>query len=152
MAYSKEAKETIFKEVFDKVSKGAALRTVLKGEGMPDAVTFYKWLDKDEDKIKQYARATSERADSIFEDMLDIADDQEGDVYIDKDGNEQVNHNINQRARLRVDTRKWYLSKLAPKKYGDKQAIEHIFKESTPFKSLDLDVPEDNSAEQDSES
>ena len=124
MAYSKEQIEDIFKEVFNRVSNGEAIRTVLKDKNMPDSVTFYKWLDKDKDKIKQYTRATDERADSIFEDMIDIADDQEGDVYIDKDGNEQTNHNINQRARLRVDTRKWYLSKLMPKKYGDKQFIE----------------------------
>jgi hypothetical protein len=30
-----------------------------------------------------------------------------------------------QRARLMVDTRKWVLSKLIPKKYGDRQQIDH---------------------------
>ena len=31
-----------------------------------------------------------------------------------------------QRARLRVDTRKWLMSKLAPRKYGDR--VEHVIK------------------------
>jgi hypothetical protein len=29
-----------------------------------------------------------------------------------------------QRSKLRVDTRKWFLSKLKPKVYGDKSAVE----------------------------
>ncbi len=146
MAYTPKQIEAIFKEVFNRVSNGEAIRTVLKDKNMPNTETFYKWLDKDKSKTKQYTRATDERADSIFEDMIDIADDQEGDVYIDKDGNEQTNHNINQRARLRVDTRKWMLGKLKPKKYGERQEIEHVITEKSPFKSLDLDVPKDDSA------
>ena len=30
-----------------------------------------------------------------------------------------------QRSKLRVDTRKWLMSKLAPKKYGEKVDLEH---------------------------
>lgn len=120
MAYSKEQKEKIFTTVFERMTKGEALRNVLKEKDMPDPVTFYKWLELEEDKIKQYAHASQARADSIFEDMLTIADDQEHDKYKDEDGKEHTNHNVIQRSRLRVDTRKWYLSKLAPKKYGEK--------------------------------
>ncbi len=36
----------------------------------------------------------------------------------------QLNGEHVQRSRLRVDTRKWFLSKLAPKRYGDRQAVE----------------------------
>ena len=88
MAYSKEQREDIFTEIFNRVSNGEALRNVLKDDSLPDASTFYVWLEEDKDKSKQYARACDERADNIFEDMIDIADDQEGDVYKDKDGNE----------------------------------------------------------------
>ena len=35
-----------------------------------------------------------------------------------------VNYENIQRSRLRVDTRKWIMSKLAPKKYGDKVTQE----------------------------
>ena len=41
-------------------------------------------------------------------------------TYIDEDGNVRVNPDVIARSRLRVDTRKWYASKLAPKIYGDK--------------------------------
>ena len=121
MAYSKKQIETIFKEICIQISEeGKSLRAVLKPKSMPDMVTFYKWLDNDDNKIKQYARATKQRADVIFEEIVVIADDQEGDVYENKDGNEVTNHNVINRSRLRVDARKWVVSKMNPKKYGDK--------------------------------
>ena len=50
------------------------------------------------------------------------AKDEDGNLLTDKDGNlvkfvdgASVGH-----AKLRVDTRKWALSKMCPKKYGDK--------------------------------
>ena len=41
-------------------------------------------------------------------------------TLVDGEGNERTNHEAIQRSRLKVDTRKWAMSKLAPKKYGDK--------------------------------
>ena len=44
-------------------------------------------------------------------------------VTIDKDGNktaEKTTADMVDRARLMVDTRKWLLSKMFPKKYGDR--------------------------------
>jgi len=38
---------------------------------------------------------------------------------------ETVNPEVIGRSRLRVDTRKWYLSKVLPKIYGDKLQTEH---------------------------
>ncbi len=89
---------------------------------MPSSQTFYKWIDEDEIKSKQYARATSVRADSIFEDILYIADNVElGHTEKEKDGEiETTTGDMIQHRRLKVDARKWYLSKLNPKKYGDK--------------------------------
>ncbi|MEU6504669.1 hypothetical protein ABZ895_34575, partial [Streptomyces californicus] len=45
---------------------------------------------------------------------------------LDKEGNAigyQLNGEHVQRSRLRIDTRKWYLSKIMPKKYGER--IQH---------------------------
>jgi hypothetical protein len=42
------------------------------------------------------------------------------DTEMGEDGIERTNHEVVARARLRVDTRKWAMSKLAPKKYGDR--------------------------------
>lgn len=123
MAYSKEDIDKIFNYVCSEIEKGRALRNVLKDDGMPSTSTFYEWLDNDDVKSKQYARATSVRADIIFDDILSIADENTNDTYINDNGIEVVNNDVIQRSRLRIDSRKWVLSKLNPKKYGDKTDI-----------------------------
>lgn len=81
-----------------------------------------EWIDKF-GYSEQYARAREQRADNIFEEILDIVDCEDNDIYLDDDGNPRTNHDVIQRDRLRVDARKWMLGKMAPKKYGDKLDI-----------------------------
>ena len=123
MAYTDKDKDNIFEYVCQEIEKGKALRNVLKDENMPSTSTFYQWLDNDEVKAKQYARATEVRADIIFDDILSIADENTNDTYINDNGIEVVNNDVIQRSRLRIDSRKWVLSKLNPKKYGDRTDI-----------------------------
>lgn len=85
-----------------------------------DSKSFDKWLDSDELNAKQYARACSKRADIIFEEIKELADKQDKDVYIDAEGNERIDHNVIHRNKLQIDTRKWMLSKMMPKKYGER--------------------------------
>ncbi len=132
MAYSKKEIESIFNKIIKGIEEGNSLRSMLINS--IDAKTFYSWIDKDEDKLQQYARATELRADIIFEECLQIADKQGADVYKDKDGNERTDHNVIQRSRLQVDTRKWMAGKLRPKKYGDKSTLELEGNEEKPIK------------------
>ena len=125
MAYTDKDKDNIFEYVCQEIEKGRALRNVLKDENMPSTSTFYQWLDNDEVKAKQYARATEVRADIIFDDILAIADENTNDTSINENGIEVVNNDVIQRSRLRIDARKWVLSKLNPKKFGDKIQTEH---------------------------
>ena len=50
--------------------------------------------------------------------FLEIADDSSQDTYIDRNGQQVTNHEVVTLAKLRIDARKWYASKLMPKKYG----------------------------------
>ena len=77
---------------------------------MPSVSTVFRWLTSNVQFREQYEIAIQQRAAVLFEEMLDIADAGSSDV---------------QRDRLRVDTRKWALAKMAPKKYGDRQVLEH---------------------------
>ena len=60
--------------------------------------------------------------------MLDIVDDSSQDKVIDELDDEikieKTNHEAIQRSRLRYDARKWLISKLHPKKYGDKIEVD----------------------------
>lgn len=111
--------ENTFNQILLSIEEGNSLRATLKREGMPDSTTFYSWIDKDEAKVIHYARACEKRADAIFEDIIDIADNTEHDTIITEKG-EIPNTEWIQRSKLKVDARKWILGKMNPKKYGDK--------------------------------
>src|SRR5690606_26436270 len=106
----------IINEICLKITNGSSLRKSLD-ESSITYDTFFRWIDEDEKKSKQYARATELRAEAMAEDLLNISDAIENDVFIDAEGNEIINYNVIQRDRLRVDSRKWLMSKMFPKKY-----------------------------------
>ena len=59
----------------------------------------------------------------MFEELLEIADDGTNDwMKENRDGSTYyvINGEAMGRSRLRVDVRKWYLSKVLPKKFSDK--------------------------------
>ena len=86
---------------------------------MPGRSTALRWLSIHPKFRDRYALAREAQADYLLEQLLDIADDTEDDTYEDKDGRVRTNHEVVNRSRLRIDTRKWIIAKLAPKKYGD---------------------------------
>ncbi len=108
-----------------RLAEGESLRAVCLDPAMPDKTTILRWL-ADETKAEfrtQYAHARDMRADALFDEALEIADDASGDWTEDGNGKAVLDHEHVQRSRLRVDTRKWAAGKLAPKRYGDK--IQH---------------------------
>lgn len=126
MAYSQKEIESLFETICTEIEKGRALRKVLKDKDMPSNETFYGWVDGSKQKAQRYARACEKRADAIFEEMIDIADDGTNDLMTIVKGDKEYeleNKEVTNRSRLRVDTRKWMLSKMMPKKYGDKLDI-----------------------------
>ena len=120
MAYTEENKEKIFSLICDELEKGYSLRSILRREDMPSSRTFFKWVDEDKEKVKQYERSLELRSEMLFDEIIEIADKQSEDVGEDENGNKVINHNIVQRNRLQIDARKWALSKMFPKKFGDK--------------------------------
>ncbi len=111
MARPSDFTEDVAGHICSEIASGRSLRSICDDEGMPDKSTVFRWLSKHETFRDQYARAQEDRTAALAEDILEIAD--EGNA-------EDV-----QRARLRIDTRKWLMSKMAPKRYGDKQQLEH---------------------------
>jgi hypothetical protein len=135
MPYTQEERESKLLAIFGVVANGESLRNALKKvELAPE--TFYRWIDENEEWAKQYARACEGRADAIFEDILSIADDTSADkkvINVGEDVKEVVDHEAIQRSKLRVDARKWFLSKMNPTKYGDRIIQDHTIKEQPLF-------------------
>lgn len=127
MAYSQQQKDELFEIIFDFIEGGLSLRKALLNVRL-SSKTFYEWLDDENnaDKVKQYARATELRAEALLDEMFEIVDDSERDkIYNEITGSEITNGEAIQRSRLRYDARKWLVSKLNPKKYGDKQILSN---------------------------
>lgn len=116
-------------EICARISDGETTRSICADEAMPAMTTLFRWLREDEDFKQQYARAKEIQLERMAEEILDISDDGTND-YMDRvtrDGEVEsvLNHEHVTRSKLRVDSRKWLLSKLAPKKYGDKAIVQH---------------------------
>lgn len=117
--------QEIVDSICEQIADGKSLRSICLAEDMPSKTTVFKWLAANAVFADQYARAREAQADTLFEDSLDIADDGKRDYVVDSDGKAVVDHDHIQRARLRVDTRKWMAGKLRPKVYGDRIHTEH---------------------------
>ena len=102
-------------EICNRIEAGESLRKICLSDHMPTPECIRKWLvkgDMGDEKYKffvgQYARAREAQADTLADEITEIAD-------TEPDPN---------RARVRVDARKWIASKLKPKRYGDRIDVE----------------------------
>ena len=117
----------IHEEICDRIVNGQAITAICKLEHMPHLELVYKWSsDPDHPMFARYERAVRIRAERWVDEILAIADDTTNDLIVDEMGSIIGSNNANiQRARLRVDTRKWLAGKFAPKVYGDKMDINN---------------------------
>lgn len=100
--------EKLAGEICERIAEGEGLVTICKGEGMPNISTIFRWLESKPGFCDRYARAREEQAEVHADEILSIADTEE-----------DVN-----RAKVRIDARKWTASKLRPKKYGNYQQVD----------------------------
>jgi hypothetical protein len=110
-------------KILSRIADGESVRSICRDEAMPASSTIFLWLQKHSEFTEQYARASEARADALFEEALEIADDGSQDYkLVDRDGKETEVFDSEhvQRSKLRVDTRKWMIGKMQPKKYGEK--------------------------------
>lgn len=112
--------EEIACEICARMAEGESLRSICRSDDMPALSTVFLWVSKHKEFSEQYTKAMSARADAMFEELIDIADDGRNDFMITADGDEKFNSEHVNRSRLRIDTRKWMLARMLPKKYGDK--------------------------------
>ncbi len=97
---------------------GESLRTICTDKKMPARATVAYWLNgvnAPPEFLDQYARARVIQAELYADDIIDIADEAGLDVEVDGDGKVTVNGEVFERAKIRIDARKWIAVKLAPK-------------------------------------
>lgn len=118
----------IFDAILERISLGETLSDICRDRGYPDRRSFHRFLLADAAvRGPKYALARTAQAESWSDEIIRIADDSSKDVITEvRDGRTitRVDHDHINRSRLRVDTRKWSMSKLHPKQYGDTIAVD----------------------------
>jgi hypothetical protein len=103
----------VITEVCDRIALGESLRQICESDHMPGMTTILRAVSEDGEFRTRYARAQTQRGENIMSELLVLCDTPPKD-------NVEAQHR-----RLQVDTRKWVISKLYPKKYGDKTETIH---------------------------
>lgn len=123
MARPSDYTQEIADAICERLADGESLRAICSEEEMPNKATVFRWLSKHTEFSDQYARARDEQAETLFDEILDIADDGRND-WMEKNFGEETrwveNGEVLRRSQLRIDARKWMAGKLKPKKYSDK--------------------------------
>ncbi len=103
----------------------------------PCQQTIFEWRIKIKEFGVKYEAAKRHQIEALVDDILNISDDKDDDV-IETEHGYTSNSAAIQRSRLRVDSRKWLASKLAPKIYGDKiQQEVTVISHEDALKKLD---------------
>ena len=119
--------------ICERLAIGESMRSIARDEDMPAMSTLFQWLRVHPSFTEQYERAKVESADAMSEDCIDIADNIDGQtvmvdgvpLVVEGEMVKVVDSVSVQHAKLKVDTRKWLMSKMKPKKYGERTTTEH---------------------------
>ncbi len=135
--------ENIKARICLELSEGKTLREVCRADDMPSEAAVRKRALADPDGFgSQYARAREIGYQSMADEIIEISDDSSNDWMERKRGDgsteEVENKEVLNRSRLRVDTRKWLLSKALPKLYGDKITSEITGKDGGAIITADV--------------
>lgn len=106
--FSQDLADTICQQL----AEGKSLRTAAADAGVSHS-TVLRWTEDSPEFADQYARARKTGYSLLAEDIMEISDDDLDDNPVSV-----------ARAKLRVDSRKWILSKMLPKVYGDKLDLD----------------------------
>ena len=104
--------------LLDRLAEGQSLRSAAAAEGVPCS-TVRKWLKSRKDFAEAYKAAREDGYALLADDLLEAVN-RAHDVACDPEsGVQRV-----AACRLEVDTKKWLLSKMLPKVYGDRTQME----------------------------
>jgi hypothetical protein len=111
--------------ILAEMEDGKSLRKACEFAGVAPSV-FLRWVDADKELQEQYTRARARLIDFQAEELEEIGDQAaQAESAVAVAG-----------LRLKSDNRKWLLSKLAPKKYGDKLDMNHGVQPDNPLADL----------------
>ncbi len=109
----------LFATVLERISNGETLRACARDLGFAES-SLRKFAMDDPIRDAQYIRAREMQVEAMADEIIELSDESAHDTTTRADGSECADNEWISRSRLRVDTRKWLMSKLFPRRYGDK--------------------------------
>lgn len=109
----------LMEEIMVDIAAGAIIKEAVEARGMKPNEFYYLAL-KDPEIKQMYDDAQQIRIESMAEAIIAVSDDAEQDF---NEYGRLNSENIN-RAKLKVDTRKWLMSRLGWKRFGDRLQTE----------------------------
>lgn len=100
--------EKYFEVFCQRLIDGESLKAIVKDPSMPSWYAIWDYMSRDPEAQARYAHARAAQAHCIAQDAIDDAVKGSGDPARD---------------RLAFEARRWYVSKIAPKWFGDR--VEH---------------------------
>lgn len=113
-------REPLVAEICDRLAQGEPLAQICRDPHMPDRTTVWDWTQANKELSQRIAHARDVGFDAIAEECLGIADEPMPTTQFGTTDGGAVQH-----AKLKIETRLKLLAKWDPKRYGDKQQIEH---------------------------
>lgn len=107
-------------EICARISTGEPMAVICRDAHMPIDRTVRAWQEKDADFAAAIARAREDGFDQIAAGCLEIADSDP-----ERTATGSIDAGSVQHAKLRIETRLKLLAKWDPKRYGERQQIEH---------------------------
>ena len=152
-------REVVSAQICEELKLGRSLESICKAEGMPSVATFLEWVNADPSGVgKHYAHAREIGYALLADEIVQLSDkthewvtvqklDPNGDPMFDEKGEPllkqmlmPLNSDVIAHKRVQIDTRKWMLSKMLPKVYGDKITQEHTGSNGGPIALAAVDL------------
>ncbi|MCK3350267.1 DNA-binding protein [Escherichia coli] len=102
-------------EICELVADGQSINKISKMPGMPTRSTILKWFRDVPEFSDMYIRAKEIGFEVLADEIIDIAD-----------AAENIKTEELRRHQLMIETRKWLLAKLQPRKYGERVTQEIV--------------------------
>lgn len=108
--------EAMKAQIVERIASGETLKKIVSDENMPSYMTVYREERRDEEFGEAMRLAREVAAAVLADEVIEISDNATEDYR--SDGG--INYEVIARSKLRTDNRKWLISKLDPKRWGDK--------------------------------
>lgn len=140
-------RDSIARAICIRLMLGESLNSICKRKEYPGRVTVYTWLLKHEEFANKYRQAREMQQEHYLDEIVDIADDSSED-WEEKDSGPALNRDHVSRSKLRIDTRRWIMERLAARKYGSPKPVEED-KKSESIQKVQIEVVNANQSNSD---